>query len=47
MSENEIIEVHQKKGNEEVIEVFSWPQNYENFVKDIIQKFKLKKKHQN
>ena len=43
MSENEIIEVHQKKGNEEVIEVFSWPQNYENFVKDIIQKFKLKK----
>ena len=42
MSENETIEVHHKKGEEVKIETLAWPQKYENFIKDIIQKFKLK-----
>ena len=42
MSENETIEVHHKKGEEVIIETLAWPQKYENFIKDIIQKFKLK-----
>ena len=44
MSEKETIEVHHKKSEEEEsIEMLTWPQNYENFIKDIIAKFKLNK----
>ena len=44
MSEKEKIEVHHKKSEEEEsIEMLTWPQNYENFIKDIIAKFKLNK----
>ena len=44
MSEKETIEVHHKKSEEEEsIEMLAWPQNYENFIKDIIAKFKLNK----
>ena len=43
MSGNETIDVHYKKGEEETIEKLKWPQNYENFIQDIIEKFNLKK----
>ena len=43
MSQNDTIEVHHKKGEEDSIEMLTWPQNYENFIKDIIAKFKLNK----
>ena len=43
MSKNETIEVRHKKGEEYSIEMLTWPQNYENFIKDIIAKFKLNK----
>ena len=43
MSGNETIDVHYKKGEEETIEKLKWPQNYENFIQDIIEKFHLKK----
>ena len=43
MSGNETIDVHHKKGEEETIEKLKWPQNYENFIQDIIEKFNLKK----
>ena len=43
MSQNDTIEVHHKKGEEDLIEMLTWPQNYENFIKDIIAKFKLNK----
>ena len=43
MSQNDSIEVHHKKGEEDSIEMLTWPQNYENFIKDIIAKFKLNK----
>ena len=43
MSGNETIDVHHKKGEEETIEKLKWPQNYENFIQDIIEKFHLKK----
>ena len=43
MSEKETIEVRHKKGEEYSIEMLTWPQNYENFIKDIIAKFKLNK----
>ena len=43
MSEKETIEVHHKKGEEDSIEMLTWPQNFENFIKDIIAKFKLNK----
>ena len=43
MSENETIGVHYKKGEEETIMSLSWPQNYENFIQDIIEKFKFQK----
>ena len=44
MSEKEKIEVHHKKSEEEEsIEMLTWPENYENFIKDIIAKFKLNK----
>ena len=43
MSQNDTIEVHHKKGEEDSMEMLTWPQNYENFIKDIIAKFKLNK----
>ena len=43
MSQNDTIEVHHKKGEEDSIEKLTWPQQYENFIKDIIAKFKLNK----
>ena len=44
MNENELIEVHQMKEEEEIkSESIKWPQKYEDFIKDIIKKFKLRK----
>ena len=44
MNENELIEVHQMREDEEIkSESLKWPQKYEDFIKDIIQKFKLRK----
>ena len=44
MNENELIEVHQMREDEKIkSESLKWPQKYEDFIKDIIQKFKLRK----
>ena len=43
MNEKEI-EVHQMRDDKEIsVENLKWPQKYEDFIKDIVQKFKLSK----
>ena len=47
MNEKEI-EVHQMRDDKEIsVENLKWPQKYEDFIKDIIQKFALKTKKSN